>query len=84
MARYECTSKEHLAMIADKDDDAAFEAYLKANAAASKQWDAIAESEAKDSARINADEMMHVEKLIMPEDSLGWFRAAIDTYNLNA
>lgn len=82
MARYECTSSEYLAMIADENDDAAFAAYLKANSAASKQWDAIPDSEAKDSAHNNADEMMHSEKLIMAADSLGWFRAAISSYEL--
>ena len=83
MARYERTAPEYLAMIADEDDDAAFAAYIKAEGAAKRQWDAIAEGEAKDSAHINADEMMHVEKLIMERDRLGWFRAAIDTFNMN-
>ena len=84
MARYECTSPEYRAMIADENDDAAFAAYVKADCAASKQWDAIPGGEAKDSAYNNADEMMHREKLIMERDRLGWLRAAINTYEMNA
>ena len=83
MARYEQTSPEYLAMIADEENDAAFFDYIKAEGAAKKQWDAIPEGDAKDSAYENADEMMYVEKLIMERDRLGWLIAAIGTYNLN-
>ena len=83
MTRYEQTSPEYLAMIADEENDAAFFAYIKAEGVAKKQWDAIPEGAAKDSAYENADEMMYVEKLIMERDRLGWLRSAIDTYNLN-
>jgi hypothetical protein len=84
MARFANTSAEYLAMIADETDDAAFAAYIAAEIKALAVWDAIPSGEAKDSAHTNADEMMHLEKLIMSEDKLGWLRAAIDTYEMNA
>ena len=83
MARYECTSAEYLATIADKNDDAAFYAYIDKDAKAKAVWDAIPDCEAKDSAYDNADCMMYTEKLIMDGDTLGWFRAAISTYEFN-
>jgi hypothetical protein len=83
MARFANTSAEYLAMIANETDDAAFAAYIAAEIKALAVWDAISSGEAKDSAHTNADEMMHLEKLIMAEDKLGWLRAAIDTYEMN-
>ena len=83
MARYESTSTEYLATIADKNDDAAFYAYVDEDNKAKAAWDAIPACEAKDSAYDNADAMMYKEKLIMEGDSLGWFRAAISTYEFN-
>jgi hypothetical protein len=81
--KFERTSPEYLATLADDDDDEAFLAHLRAETKARAEWDAIPDSEAKDSARINADDMAFTEGLIMPKDVLGWLRAAIDTYNLN-
>ena len=77
-------SEEFLAMAADRDNDGALRAYLEAQNKARAEWDAIPEGEAKDSAATNAEEMTYLEKLIPVEDKLGWFRAAIDTYNIDA
>lgn len=77
-------SKEYLAMMADETNDAAFTSHLNAEIKAQAKWDAICDGEAKDSAYDNADEMTYAENLIPANDKLGWLRAAIDSYEMNA
>jgi hypothetical protein len=83
MARNEAASKEFLALAA-ADTDENFAVYLAAETKARAAWNAIPEGNAKDNAHNNADEMMFTEKLIPTDDMLGWLRAAVDTYNINA
>jgi len=97
--KHEQASPEYLTMAAaqatyDAADDAtildaisaleiAERPYCDAANSAKAKWDAIPACEAKDSAEMNADDMMYTEKLIPQDDKLGWLRAAISTYELN-
>jgi hypothetical protein len=82
MAHNEAASKEFMALVVSYTD-ANVAAYDAAESKARAEWDAIPEGNSKGNAHDNADEMMHTEKLIPVDDTLGWLRAAIDTYNIN-
>ena len=91
MATYELDTKvykDFAAAQADNDCDiyvwdAAAKAYWAEEAKAKAAWDAIPAGEAKDSAHNNADEMMG-EGMFSFDNRLAWYKAATDTYELNA
>lgn len=61
-------------------DEVAAAAYWAAESKAKAEWDAIPECDAKDSAMINADDMMG-EGLFSYENKLAWYVAAVASYD---
>jgi hypothetical protein len=91
MATYELDTKVYTDFAAAEADanldfdvwSAAATAYWAAEAEAEAKWAAIPEGDAKDSAMFNANDMQ-MDGEFSADNRMAWYKAAVDTYEMNA